>query len=68
MVFAYNYPDYKVIYSAATAGILILAPIPGFFIVARYTDKKEATDPKIRPFIVAITLLIAVVFFPVMYY
>ena len=68
MVFKYNYPDYQVIYSATTAVILVCAPIPGFFIAARYTDSKEATNPKIRPLIVAITLLIAVVFFPVMYY
>jgi hypothetical protein len=68
MVFHYNYPDKTLEYAIANTIILILAPLPGFFYVSKYTDQKEKTDARVRPFITSITLLIPVIFFPIMYY
>jgi predicted MFS family arabinose efflux permease len=68
LVFAANYPSMMLYYAILNMVILIVAPVPGFFLASRYADREEQNRPKVRPMIVAISLVIPAVLFPVMYW
>jgi hypothetical protein len=68
IIFAMNYPNMTLEYALANMAILVIAPIPGFFAISRYTDKREKTMPSVRPLLTAGTLITTSIVFPVMYW
>jgi hypothetical protein len=62
------YPSEKLAFSIAFTCIFMICPVPTFLWVAKYTDRKEKDNPKIRPLIVGMSLLCTSILFPIMYF